>query len=64
MSVDTKVYLVEFFPADEVSPQYEHVMAEDMFEAVYSIKVGWPDCRVENVYLDLNYSEDENNNVE
>jgi len=57
-------YFVEFREADGITPLYETVFAENMDEAIYSIRAGWPDCQILNVYLDLNYSEDEDNNRE
>jgi hypothetical protein len=59
-----KNYLVEFRPEGEITPLFETVFAESMDEAIYSIRVGWPDCQILNVYLDLDYSEDEDNNRE
>lgn len=58
-------YLVEFLEEPEsLSTVIEGVLAINMEEAIYSIKTGWPDCKIVAVYLDLNYSEDEDTNVE
>jgi hypothetical protein len=58
-------YLVEFYPEGELDTIYEEVLAESAQEAVYSIKVGWPDCRIVNVYMMINECwEDEDTNVE
>ena len=58
-------YLVEFYPEGELGTIYEEVFAENAQEAVYSIKTGWPDCKIANVYMMINDCwEDEDNNVE
>ena len=60
-----RYYLVEFYPEGEEGTIYEEVLAEDAQEAVHSIKVGWPDCKIANVYMLINDCwEDEYNNVE
>jgi hypothetical protein len=58
-------YLIEFYPEGEKDTIMEDVYAIDAQEAVYSIKVGWPDCKIVNVYMMINDCwEDEDNNVE
>ena len=42
-------YLVEFMD-DSVQTQYEGVSAISAQEAVYSIKLGWPDAKILNVW--------------
>ena len=42
-------YLVEFID-DCVHTQYEEVAAISAQEAVYSIKLGWPNCTIRNVW--------------
>ena len=60
-----RMYLVEFYPEGELSTIYEQVFAESAQEAVYSIKLGWPDGKIVNVYMMINDCwEDEDNNVE
>ena len=60
-----RMYLVEFYPEGELSTIYEEVFAESAQEAVYSIKLGWPDSKIVNVYMMINDCwEDEDNNVE
>jgi hypothetical protein len=56
-----RYYLVEFYPEGEEGTIYEEVLSEDAQEAVHSIKVGWPDCKIANVYMMINDCwEDEN----
>ena len=58
-------YLVEFYPEGEEGTIMEEVFAVSAQEAVYSIKLGWPDCKIKNVYMMINDCwEDEDNNVE
>jgi len=45
-------YMVEFF-ADGTVPSYEEVSAISAQEAVNSIKMGWPKCQVQNVWVDV-----------
>lgn len=60
-----RMYLIEFYPEGELSTIYEEVFAESAQEAVYSIKLGWPDSKIVNVYMMINECwEDEDNNVE
>lgn len=60
-----RMYLIEFYPEGELSTIYEEVFAESAQEAVYSIKLGWPDSKIVNVYMMINDCwEDEDNNVE
>ena len=60
-----RYYLVEFYPEGELGTIQEEVFSESAQEAVYSIKVGWPDCKIANVYMMINDCwEDEDNNVE
>lgn len=60
-----RMYLIEFYPEGELSTIYEEVFAESAQEAVYSIKTGWPDSKIVNVYMMINDCwEDEDNNVE
>jgi len=60
-----RYYLVEFYPEGELGTIQEEVLAVDAQEAVHSIKVGWPDCKIANVYMMINDCwEDEDNNVE
>lgn len=60
-----RMYLVEFYPEGELATIYEEVFAESAQEAVYSIKTGWPDSKIVNVYMMINDCwEDEDNNVE
>ena len=42
-------YLVEFMD-DSVHIQYEEVSAISAQEAVYSIKLGWPNAKILNVW--------------
>jgi len=42
-------YLVEFMD-DSVHTQYEEVSAISAQEAVHSIKLGWPDAKILNVW--------------
>jgi hypothetical protein len=49
-----RYYLVQFYPEGEEGTIYEEVLAEDAQEAVYSIKAGWPDCKIVNVYMMIN----------
>ena len=42
-------YLVEFMD-DSVHTQYEGVSAISAQEAVYSIKLGWPNAKIINVW--------------
>ena len=44
-------YLVEFMD-DSVHPQYEEVSAISAQEAVHSIKLGWPEVKIWNVWID------------
>jgi hypothetical protein len=44
-------YLVEFVD-DSVHTQYEEVTAISAQEAVYSIKFGWPNAKIWNVWID------------
>ena len=44
-------YLVEFMD-DSVHPHYEEVMAISAQEAVHSIKLGWPDAKILNVWTE------------
>jgi hypothetical protein len=46
--------LVEFYPEGEEGTIYEEVFAVSAQEAVYSIKAGWPDCKIANVYMMIN----------
>ena len=43
-------YLVQFTTNDEVEMQFEEVTAISADEAVYSIKLGWPDAKIWNVW--------------
>ena len=45
-------YLVEFMD-DSVHPQYEEVSAISAQEAVHSIKLGWPNAKIWNVWQDV-----------
>jgi hypothetical protein len=44
-------YLVEFMD-DSVHPQYEEVSAISAQEAVHSIKLGWPESKIWNVWTE------------
>jgi hypothetical protein len=44
-------YLVEFMD-DSVHPQYEEVSAISAEEAVNSIKLGWPNAKIWNVWTE------------
>jgi hypothetical protein len=44
-------YLVEFMD-DSVHPQYEEVSAISAEEAVHSIKLGWPNAKIWNVWTE------------
>lgn len=44
-------YLVEFM-VDSVHPQYEEVSAISAEEAVHSIKLGWPNAKIWNVWTE------------
>jgi hypothetical protein len=33
---------------------FEEVLADNAQEAVRSIKAGWPECRIKNVYMMIN----------
>lgn len=58
-----RMYLIEFYPEGELATIYEEVFAESAQEAVYSIKLGWPDSKIVNVYMMINDCwEDEDNN--
>ena len=46
-------YLVEFVD-DSVHIQYEEVSAINPQEAVNSIKLGWPNAKIYNVWLENN----------
>ena len=41
-------------PKDLKCTIMEEVYSVDAQEAVYSIKTGWPDCRIKNVYMMIN----------
>jgi hypothetical protein len=44
-------YLVEFMD-DSIHPQYEEVSAISAEEAVYSIRLGWPNAKIWNVWAE------------
>jgi hypothetical protein len=44
-------YLVEFMD-DSIHPQYEEVSAISAQEAVHSIKLGWPESKIWNVWTE------------
>lgn len=48
-----KYYLVEFQNESLIHSQYEEVAAVSAQEAVRSIKLGWPECRIWNVWTEI-----------
>ena len=64
MSLNLKIYVVEFFEENNKIGKellkYEHVFAEDAYEAIDSIKIGWPNALIIAVYVQVWHSgEDE-----
>jgi hypothetical protein len=57
-----KYYLVEFVD-DSVHSQYEEVAAISAEEAVRSIKLGWPEARIWNVWTELGNDDEWRNSV-
>ena len=63
MSLNLKNYVVEFFEEkNKIGKKlfkYEHVFAEDAYEAMDSIKLGWPNALIIAVYVQAWHSGEE-----
>ena len=51
-----RYYLIEFLNLDSCY-QYEDVLAINAQEAVNSIKLGWPKCTIQNVWVSLDVTD-------